>query len=202
MAVITRSCRLGWGLLVALIPAWALAEEETLVRAQVQVQDGVYQLYSEVLISRPPPQVRQVLADYTRLPQINSGITAVRLLDHSPSGEQRMAVEATSCVALFCRTYRWVQAVAQLSDGSIQAVIEPQHSDFRQGLTRYRFLPHDHCTRLVFEARLEPVFWLPPFLGAWLIERKLAAEALETAHNIESYAQAAGRGECAPLLSP
>ena len=194
--------RLCWSLLILLMPGWVLAEAESNVRAQVQVDAGVYQLYSEVLISQPPPQVRQVLADYTRLPQINSGITAVRLLEHSPTGEQRMAVEATSCVALFCRTYRWVQAVTQLPDGSIQAVIEPQHSDFRQGLTRYRFLPHDHCTRLVFEARLEPVFWLPPFLGAWLIERKLAAEALETARNIESYAESAASGECAPLLSP
>jgi hypothetical protein len=163
-------------------------------QAQVSIENGVYRLYSEVVIGRTPAQVYRVLSDFSQLPRINSGITAVKLLDFV-DGSQRMIVEASSCVLLFCRTYRWVQSARKLADGSIQADIEDTSvdavpSDFKYGQTLYRFLPYQGCTRLVFEAELEPKFWIPPFIGPWLIERKLVTEALETARSVEQHAGA------------
>ena len=191
---------------IALGVALAYAGESPEALARVSVKAGVYHLYSAVLVEQAPAQVRRVLTDYAQLPRINPGITKVRLLDVSATGAQRMAVEATSCVMLFCRTYRWVQAVRDLDDGTILAVLESPpgdlQSDFRKGLTRYRFLPHDDdCTRLVFEAELEPIFWIPPMVGPWLIERKLIAEALETARSIEAIAAAEPVKSCQPLAS-
>jgi len=183
----------------------SIASEQPTVRARVSVDDGIYRLHSEVLIARTPAQVRRVLSDYARLPHINPGISTVKLLDTAANGEQRMAVEAAACVMMFCRQYRWVQRVQELADGSIQAVIEKSSTDsspgdFRRGQTLYRFLPHEHCTRLVFEAELEPVFWIPAFVGPWLMERKLVTEALETARSVERFTAEETADSC-PSLS-
>ena len=167
--------------------------------ARVSIKGQTYRLHSEVIVALSPRQVRAVLTQYTRLPLVNPGISAVHALAPAAGGIPRMRVEASACVLMFCRTYRWVQAVQELADGSIRAVIEPQDSDFQYGVTHYRFIPHGDCTRLEFDAELEPDFWLPPLLGPWLIERKLITEALETARGVEYHAGIETLAQCPPL---
>ena len=177
----------------------ALPDSESGAQARVSIEGKIYRLHSEVIVALSPAQVRAVLTQYTMLPRVNSGISAVHELKPAADGALRLRVETSACVLKFCRLYRWVQAVHDLRDGSIRADIEPQDSDFRRGITRYRFEPHGDCTHLLFDAELEPKFWIPPLLGPWLMERKLITEAVETARSVEYHAGVKTASQCPPL---
>jgi hypothetical protein len=51
---------------------------------------------------------------------------------------------------------------------------------------------------VLIRSAVEPDFWIPPFIGPWLIERKLRSETLETVRNLERLANPAPLPHNAP----
>lgn len=176
---------------LVLVLLWAVgdvAQGAEQIESSVEHEIGRFVLHSEVLVGLPPAEVRAILTRYENLPRVNGGIRKVRILERDESGEVRMQVFAGVCILMFCLNYQWVQDVKTLPDSDVLAVIDAEVSDFREGRARWRFLPQDGCTRLVFDADVRPDFWFPPLLGPWLIKRKLAEEALQTAQGVERIA--------------
>lgn len=180
-----------WWTLAVLGPASPACWAEEPIQASVERQGERFVLHSESLIRAPVSQVRAILSRFEELPRINDGIKSVQLLARRDNGEIRMRVSTEVCILLICLDWSWVQEVKTLANGDIEAVIVPAESDFREGWTRYRFRPEHGNTRLIFDASLVPNFWVPPALGPWIIERKLAREALETAQAVERLGRSA-----------
>lgn len=173
----------GFFLLLFLLPLGLTVCADT---ASVIYRSGRFIVHTEVLIALSPARVRHILGDYRNLPKVNSGITAVILLQQRARAT-RMRVFAHACVWFYCRGYSWLQTAKQLPSGDIVTVIDPQpheQSDFESGTLRYRFIAEGERTRLLFDAELTPAFWLPPMIGPWVMKRKLLREAEETARGV------------------
>jgi hypothetical protein len=56
-------------------------------------------------------------------------------------------------------------------------------------LAQWEFRAVDQRTQLDFNAELEPAFWIPPFVGPWLVENSLREEAQRTSSGIEQLAR-------------
>jgi len=177
--------------LLALAPGWPAVAAE-LLESEVSHRDGRFTVYAEVLVRVPESRVRRLLGEYRQLPRLNDGIHRVTLLSPDARGNVRMAVDSELCVLLFCLDYHWVQRVETLPSGDILTTMEPDLSDFREGVVRYRLRPEAGATRLGTRASLVPDFWFPPGIGPWLIKRKLREEVLETALGIERLAAEPG----------
>ena len=65
----------------------------------------------------------------------------------------------------------------------------PEGSDFTYGYTRWVLTPEADGTRFELTTRLVPGFWVPPLLGALLIQRGLRSTALDALQGLEREAR-------------
>ena len=144
-----------------------------------------FNLTTDLWIAVSPQRARAILMQYENIPRLNDTVREVEVLERRDNGTDRVRIKARVCILLFCQDYGWTQEVKTLESGDILAVFDPTESDFRFGHTLYRMSPEGDGTRFSVEAELEPTFWFPPVVGAWLIEREFARQATETGKNIE-----------------
>lgn len=170
-------------LLLGSILSLSTLQGAAVIEVTSQYQDGRFTAHSEVLVRLPPSRVRTILTDFENLARINKSLKRVHILEHGGNESVRMRTVTRICILFICRNFSWIQEVRTLPSGDIIAVIEK--GDFSEGRVRWRLLPEDGHTRLLFDADLVPDFWFPPIIGPWLIKRKLQKEALETAQGIE-----------------
>jgi hypothetical protein len=60
-----------------------------------------------------------------------------------------------------------------------------QDSDLRSGNARWQLSDAKGKTHLLFEARLEPDFWIPPLIGPLVVKHMLYTEAVDTVNTLE-----------------
>lgn len=178
-------------ILCPLLLLWWILSLSTVQAAEVlevisRYEEGRFMAHSEVVVQPPPSRVRTILTDFENLAQINESLKRVHILEHGDNDSVRMRAVTKVCILFICRNFTWIQEIRTLPSGDIVAVIEK--GDFREGRVRWRLLPENGHTRLLFDAHLVPDFWFPPIIGPWLIKRKLQEEALETAQGIERVA--------------
>lgn len=169
---------------------------------QLQVtQNGArYRLHMQLRLDAEPARAYAVFADHRNLPRINPAVRSVQALPVPASlqntSDARLRTELRVCVSWFCRTLVQVQDMRHepaADGGTLSAQVLPELSDLRYGLALWRIW---NCAPqapacLSFEAELDPKFWIPPFIGPWLMERKLRAEAIQTSQGIERLAREA-----------
>ena len=145
----------------------------------------------QVALEVSAPAAWAVMTDISALAQINPN---VELAEAMPGDRLHSIVKL--CVALICRSIEQVQHVQQFAGQSqrlLRMVIDPELSDLRYGVAEWRFLPRDaDSSELTFDAELAPKFWVPPLIGPWLVQRKLAEQARITSHGIERVARERG----------
>jgi hypothetical protein len=58
-------------------------------------------------------------------------------------------------------------------------------SDFSSGYTLWHVIPQKQSSQVTISVRLKPGFWIPPFLGPWLFQKKLLQQGEELMTNLE-----------------
>lgn len=144
-----------------------------------------YSVRVDAVVGAPQADVRRLLTDYNHLGRINPVIRISEILLQRAPGDQRVRTVSEVCVWIYCRRLRQVQDVSESEDGSLIAVVLPDQSDFRHGTAHVKLWGEPAGTRVLLHGELEPDFWIPPFIGPWLIKRKLLDEALVTIGNLE-----------------
>lgn len=179
------SARLLLTMLAVLPPASPAAEvsNTTVVR-----EGGRFIMHAESAVRVPVAEVRKTLMNFEQLPRINPALKRVTVLERDAGGGVRMAVASEFCVLSVCLDFAWVQIVRTRPNGDIAVAIAPNSGDFREGSGLWRLVSENGGTRLTFDVDLTPSFWVPPALGPWLMERRLADETLETARGMERIA--------------
>lgn len=173
----------GLGLVLIAVALSAPAAEVT--NATVIRENGRFIMHAESFVEAPAAAVRATLTDYERLPRINPALKRVEVLERHAGGQVRMAVASEFCVLGVCLNFAWEQEVRPEPGGDIAVSIGPNGGDFREGSGRWRLFSENGGTRLIFDVDLTPNFWVPPALGPWLMQRKLADETFETARGME-----------------
>lgn len=160
----------------------------TLEHLQVTHVGKRYQVVMHASMDTQADKAYAVFTDYSRLPEINDAIIRAEAIPGGVAPAQRVRTQVRVCVMGFCRVFDQVQDMRKSPPERLQAEVIPEVSNLRFGKANWRIWDDNGRARLIFEAVVEPDFWVPPVIGPWLIERKLASEAVDTANGIERLA--------------
>ena len=156
--------------------------------ADVFELDGVYHIKMSAVIKAPPEYVRYVLADYDHIYRLSTSIIESEVLPENVDGEKQVRTRLLLCTTVFCTEAERVDVVRMLSTGDLEAEIVPDLSEFRSGKATWRITPLDDHSFLVYEAVLEPDFFIPPLVGTRLVIENLRNEFTKTFKVIEKIA--------------
>ena len=159
-----------------------------LINAYVNSEDGHYLLNLDMLVEAPLENVYRVLMDAEHLTDLNETIKQSRLLK-SKESQQWVYIETEGCIWFFCRTIKQTQLVTEMGGGYITTVTLPEESDMEYGKVLWRLQSQDKQTRINYSADFVPDFWVPPFIGPWLMRNRLLEEGKKTIEGIERRAK-------------
>ncbi len=95
-----------------------------------------------------------------------------------------MRTEFRDCVVFFCKTMMLIHDVT-VSANDVRADVVAEGSDFRNGFLRWSMRSiADDSSHVVFDAVMEPDFFVPPLIGGFLVGKALRKQALATAQNL------------------
>lgn len=158
-------------------------------RMQVSRDQARYTVAAAMTIDVPQQAAFRAASDYERLPEFNPSIVTSKRL---PGRHLRSNIRL--CVAFFCKQVEQVMRYAEQPPDSIAMQVVPGKGDLKSGHADWRFSAREnHGTRLLFDAEIEPDFWVPPLIGPYLIARELRRQARVTAESIERLADDYGQ---------
>jgi len=172
---------------LVLVPLPVVAGE--VLASRVQQDAGVFRLTVSARIDAPLASVYRIITDYDNLAAINPSILSSSSYATADPRIHHVHSVIKVCILVFCKQVVQMQRVVRVDDRTIEAVMLPEHSDFRAGTARWRFTGDGSTTELYFSEELEPDFWVPPVIGPWLIERELVREVAVTVRYIEQQEQ-------------
>jgi hypothetical protein len=178
-------------LLVALLcclPLSAAAAE--LQKVNVERKDGVFHLRSEALFDADQQALFEVFADWDLSTQFSSIVVESRNVEADEDGRPRFYSRMLICVTFFCKSFERNGHVELQPPDRIRAVADPDSSDFHVSEESWLLSDADPATRVVYELRVKPKFWVPPVIGPFLIKRKLERDAGDALQRMDLLAQA------------
>lgn len=149
-----------------------------------------YQVVMHARMQTDADRAYAVFTDFSRLKDVNTAIIRSDPIAGAPEGAQRLHTQVRVCVLGICRVFDQVQDMHKEPPENLHARVIPELSNLRFGRANWRIWDDGDYARLIFEAEVEPDFWVPPLIGPWLIKRKLEQEAEDTANGIERLANA------------
>ena len=165
-------------MLVAL-QAIALDKDEVHVREEGRA----YRIRMAFDVPATVEQVKSVLTDFTHPSRLNSAVQAREVLGQQ-EGIVRVRTEIRDCVVFFCKTMVLVQDVT-VAANEVHAEVVPDTSDFRHGVLRWSIdNAGSGVSHVVFEAFMEPNFFVPPIIGDFLLRTALRKQVLATAEKL------------------
>ena len=184
--LISETSKLATPALIFFLPFCVQAVDFT--DADISEEDGVYRIKAAAVIAAPPDYIRYVLADYAHIYRLSPSIIESEVTPFGDDGEQQVRTRLLTCTAVFCREIERVDTVRMLASGDLEAQIVPALSEFRDGKATWKISPFDEHTYLVYEAYLEPDFFIPPVVGTQLVMQSLRDEFMTTFDRVERIA--------------
>lgn len=156
------------------------------LNASVVTEDkGIFHIKISAIIEAPAEHIRQALSDYTHIYRLSPSIIESEVLPSSKKGEKKVKTKLLFCNSVFCRIVERVDIVRTLPSGNLQAEIIPELSDFQSGLAEWKIIPMGDRSELVYEANIEPDFYIPPFVGTFVVKNSLEDEFITTFDRVE-----------------
>lgn len=155
----------------------------------VTEEDGIYQIAVSAQIDASEKFVRQVITDYAHAYRINRSIIEAEVLESPIAGNLRVRARILACTPLICLELERVDEVSTLSSGNILAEIVPEKSDFHSGKALWKIIPDGDKTRLIYQASIEPGFFIPPVVGTRMAIDSMRKQLTATFVRIEQVAR-------------
>lgn len=160
-----------------------------LTELQVTEEDGIYNMKMVMLVHVQAKYVHKVLTDYTHIYRLNPSITESHVLPSPGPGLTRVKTVMTGCVAFFCRDVGRVEDIRELGPGKLRAVIVPELSSLLSGTAEWDIQPMGNQTRVVYQATMEPDFFIPPLIGPIFVKENIRGELIASFNRIECVSQ-------------
>lgn len=158
------------------------------VGLEAHVVDHTYHVALDARLDAPAARVADVLTDYTGYRSLDPRIRRSEVLGTLPPGEVLIRTSVLACAAFFCRNVDRVERVSH-RDGRLVAVVLPDRSDLRRGLTRTDWRAEGGRTRVRYAAEFEPDFWVPAPVARHYASTTLRESVLELFRNVEDRAR-------------
>ncbi|HNP62433.1 MAG TPA: hypothetical protein PKH39_00780 [Woeseiaceae bacterium] len=172
--------------LLACAPA---AQSAEILSIQVDSDEGVYTMTSEVWFEVPVAQIYKVYRYWDYAPDFSSAIVEARDMEPDGSGRPQFYIRNKGCVLFFCKSFERQGYIESLPMSEVRAFANPDTSDFIFSNESWRFLPRDGGTIVTYDLVMKPKFWVPPGIGPYLIKRKLKNNGGDAVNRIEKIAQ-------------
>ena len=156
--------------------------------AEITEENGVFYIKVSAFIDAPPDYIRYVLADSAHIYRLSPSIIESEVLPSSTADEQQVRTKLLCCTSVFCREVERVDIVRMLKSGDLEAEIIPALSEFKSGKATWKITPIDGASHVVYEAYLEPDFFIPPVVGTQLVKQNLLDEFTTTFIRVERIA--------------
>jgi len=156
--------------------------------AEVTEENGVFRIKVSAIIEAPPDYIRYVLADSAHIYRLSPSIIESEVLPSSTADEKQVRTKLLCCTSVFCREVERVDIVRMLKSGNLEAEIIPALSEFKSGKARWMITPMDDASHVVYEAYLEPDFFIPPVVGTQIVKKNLLNEFTTTFIRVERIA--------------
>lgn len=160
------------------------------VEVQVEQEDGAYHIYFEILLDAPIERVEEILKDYGNLDELSPSIVESELVSGASAGDATVAVTLKPCVWIVCKTMHKITAVTVNAYGAIVYTTLPAQSDFKYGREQVIIKQQRATgqTRVTYNAKLIPKFFVPPLLGSWLIRKHILQDLKTSNERVEKLA--------------
>lgn len=155
----------------------------------VYEKSGVYHIKVSATIDASEEHIRRVVTDFTHAYRINNSIIESEVLPSLNNEITRVRARVLCCTDWFCREAERVDDVRTLDSGEIHADIVPAESDFYSGTTSWKFIPRNNKTQLIYQASIEPAFFIPPIIGKKMVVESLKEQFIDTFSRIERVAK-------------
>lgn len=178
------------------------AQARLLQGPTVHVHGDVYRVTATLTVHASVQRVFGILTDYRQTRRLNPDVVNSRVVGAPTAGHTLVRLRIRSCLLFFCFHLHQTEEMTAVTDRSIHGVIVPQLSSFRSGYADWRLQPQGaHDTRLAFATAIVPRFYIPPFIGPWLLRRKLSHEIRITARRLAALAQSSRSSATGALRS-
>jgi hypothetical protein len=176
-----------WGLVILILCSPTSTADKVKDLSVTDVH-GEYYLRIEDELSAPADDVYKVITDYKHAYRINPTIIGVKILPSGHKGVVRLRNLSVQCAGPFCFHIVWTGDIVETGDRDIEVKTIPKLSDFVSGSAIWHIRPYGEHTRVLYESRLKPAFFVPPVIGGIIIKRHIKDETLDTFRRIESQA--------------
>lgn len=158
----------------------------------VTLSNNTYTMKVDIWVARPRDEVFRVITDYPNLSKVNDSVIESRVIERYNDHHLKLWNVAEVCVLFYCKHIRLLQNIIHSDRHGVlvlNATVLPKQSSFKYGTTSVELREHNAGTQINIIAKVVPRFWVPPYIGAWILEWKLGREAKETMHNVERLIQ-------------
>ena len=156
---------------------------------EVTENNGIYHIKASAVVEAPANYIRDVLTDYVHIYRLSPSIIESEVLPSSPVDEKQVRTRLLCCTSVFCKEVERVDVVRTLESGELQAEIIPALSEFKSGKATWKITPVQDRSQLVYEAHLEPDFFIPPIVGTQMVIDNLHDEFSTTFKRVEKIAR-------------
>jgi hypothetical protein len=170
---------------VALDAAVSAAMIDTL---DVTKQSGRFELIVHTYMEAPAQAIFDVLVDYDRLHRISSVYKETRYLEPDTDGTPLVFTRMAGCMLFYCMNMRRTERLEAVAPHFIRTETLPELSDFKYARSEWTLEPEPGGTRVSYMLEIEPDFWVPPVIGAWVLKRTLARGGERVINRIERLA--------------
>ncbi|HKJ94905.1 MAG TPA: SRPBCC family protein [Gammaproteobacteria bacterium] len=139
----------------------------------VTVDSDGYHIRATAYLSATPAGVYRVLTDYEALSDLNPDLLQLHVVPARAGRSPRLRTVFRVCVLGLCRHVVQVMSLREQPPNRVSGTIVADDTDFVAGEAEWTLSRAGQGTRIEYQARFMPRFWLPPVLGPWLARRWL-----------------------------
>jgi hypothetical protein len=173
-----------------------------LAELHVSESQGIYSINLVMQMQVPARYVYRVLTDYVHIYRLDPAITDSEILSSPVAGVVRVRTRIAGCIALFCMKIDRVEDVRELGDDTLQVTTIPNLSRFKSGHAEWKILGMEGRTQVIYQAQMEPDFYIPPLIGSYFVTQKLRQSILASLAKIECIARIQAAQERNHALDP
>lgn len=166
-----------------------------LLSTRVEQVGDHYRIDAVVMLNGELDPVIRLLSDYGRFAELSPTVVGSRVISGRSGRNARIEVRLRPCVlVILCRTVTKVSDVRIESQGRrMRYDIVPGPGDFREGIETITLTDktdeESARVRFVYSAVLTPKFFVPPFVGTWLIRRQIGNDLEASGERLERMLQ-------------
>jgi hypothetical protein len=184
--LLTRFSRSAASLVLLLLAAQAMAAEVNWI--DVKRDGGRVDVRSEIVINAPLDAVYASLLKYDQFAEMGDTFAESRYVEPADDGAPRIYTRTEGCIWFFCKTIERYARLEIEPQQKILAIAEPERSDAALSIESWTLTADGDATIINYRHEIDTGFWVPPLIGALIINRSVKHGTEKAASRIEDIA--------------